>query len=61
MTRYEAEHAIYNVISSAILNAELEDTLVEVANCICENDFAPCPVECLKYCKMDECPHTNKE
>ena len=34
MTRQEAIEAIYKVINSGILDMEIEEDLVEVANCI---------------------------
>lgn len=57
MTRYEAMHAIYDVINSGILSDECEEKLTEVVNCICEDGFETCPNECLRYCKKDECKH----
>lgn len=60
MTRFEAMNAIYSVINSGILDEELKDTLVEVVNCICGDDFEKCPAECLLRCKLDECLNTEK-
>ncbi len=60
MTRYEAVHAIYDVINSGILHQELEENLAEAAGCICENSFEQCPAECLRLCKLDECPHAQE-
>lgn len=57
MTRQEAMEAIYEVINSGILYEELEDKLTEVVEHICDNDFEICPKECLRYCKLDECPN----
>lgn len=61
MTRYEAKMVILTLIDSGILDTELEDDLIEVVNCICDNSFEPCPVECLRYCKQDECPYAEEE
>ena len=57
MNRYEAVHAIYEIINSGILREDVEDKLTEIADCICEEGFEPCPVENLRFCKLDECPH----
>lgn len=61
MTRYEAKMAIWEVINSGILAMELVGDLTEVASCICDDSFKPCPVECLRYCKREECPHAKQE
>lgn len=61
MTRYEAKMAILEVINSGILDMELEGDLAEVVDCICDNSFEPCPAECLRYCKRDECPYAADE
>jgi hypothetical protein len=63
MTRYEATEAIYKLISCGILDKELEDTLTEVCNSICYDDFEKCkqnpkgkhgfPNYC-KYCEFLE-------
>ena len=39
MTREEAIQKIYQIINSGILDIELEDDLVEVCNCIEDNNF----------------------
>lgn len=57
MTRYEAVSAICDVINSGIISDELTETLAEVVNCICDHDFEKCPKECLRLCKLDECPY----
>lgn len=61
MTRYEAKMAILEVINSGILDMALEGDLTEVVNCICGDGFGPCPAECLRYCKQDECPCAAEE
>lgn len=60
MTRYEAMHAIYEVINSGIIESKLEETLSQVVNHICDDDFEICPKECLKHCKLDECPNAEE-
>ncbi len=61
MTRYEAKQAVYEIINSGILDMSLEGDLVELVNCLCEDSFDPCPEECLRYCKLDECPHVKED
>ncbi len=39
MTRQDAMQTIYKVINSGILDLELENDLVEVCNCIEDNNF----------------------
>jgi hypothetical protein len=60
MTRYEAKNVIYDVINSGIISEDLEENLVEVANCICDNGFEICPEEYLRYCKRDECDNAEE-
>lgn len=60
MTRYEAMSVIYEVINSGIIDSELEEELTEVVNHICDDDFDVCPKECLRHCKLDECPNAEK-
>lgn len=55
MTRYEAKQVILEVINSGILATELVGDLAEAASCICGDGFKPCPAECLRYCKREEC------
>lgn len=45
MTRNEAVQAIYEVINSGIIDAELEETLTEVCSRICEDDWEKCEVD----------------
>lgn len=59
MTSYEATNAIYEIINSGIISEEVETALTEVADCICEKGFDKCPAECLRYCKLDECPNVD--
>ncbi len=62
MTRYEAVSALYDVINSRIISEELEDSLTEIAGCICGTSaFENCPDECLMLCKLDECPHCDAD
>ena len=61
MTRYEAKMAMLEVINSGILDRELEEDLNEVVSCICGDSFEACLVECLRYCKREECPHAKQE
>ena len=42
MTREEAVHLLYTLINSGVLDPELEDSLNEIANHICHNDFEAC-------------------
>lgn len=57
MTRREAVDAICEVIDSGILYKELEDKLIDVCDCICDDDFTecepeiPCDFEC-EDCKF---------
>jgi hypothetical protein len=60
MTRFEAMNVIYAVINSGIIEEELEEDLVEVVNCICDNKFEICPKEYLRYCKMDRCDNAEE-
>lgn len=60
MTRYEAKQAVCEVINSGILDMALEGDLTEVVNRLCEDEFEPCPADCLRYCKRDECPYAEK-
>lgn len=60
MTRYEAKQAVLEVINSGILDMALEGDLVELVNCLCEDEFEQCPEDCLRYCKRDECPHAEE-
>ena len=39
MTRAEAIYTIYELINSHILDEELEEELIEICNCIEENNF----------------------
>lgn len=55
MTRYEAINVIFQIINSGILHDEIEEELNGVVNCICENGFEQCPVECLQRCKLEKC------
>lgn len=58
MNRYRAVEILCKVINSGILSDELEEEFNELIDSICEKDFEPCPKECLRYCKLDECQHT---
>ena len=44
MTRREAVETLYQIINSGIIDYELEEQLVEVANCIEDDSF-----ECESY------------
>lgn len=60
MTRFEAVHAIYDVINSGIISSKLEENLQDVANGLCRDGFEQCPWQCLRRCKLDECPHAEE-
>ena len=57
MNRYEAVGVICKIINSGIISEDVEDELNELIDCICERGFEPCPNECLRLCKLDECPN----
>lgn len=61
MTRYEAKHKLYDIINSGIVSEEVEEALDEIADSICRNEFEKCPQECLRYCKLDECPNASDD
>lgn len=42
MTRREAVCLLYQVINSGILDADIESSLSDVAECICEDGFEEC-------------------
>jgi len=56
MTREEAKAIIYTVINSGIIDTELEESLEEVANTICDDSFAKCKGS--EYC--EGCPHLDE-
>lgn len=45
MTRKEAVEAVYKVINSGIVDANLEETLTEVCNNICADSFDKCKID----------------
>ncbi len=58
MTREEAVNVIYTLINSGVLDSELEESLGEIAEHICDNDFEKC--EGSPYC--EDCVFkTNKD
>lgn len=56
MDRFTAKDTIYKIINSGIISEELEEELVEVANCICFG-FEECS-EPSPYC--EGCVHISE-
>ena len=42
MTREEAVNVLYSLINSGVLDEEIEESLGDIANHICNNDFEEC-------------------
>jgi len=61
VTRYEAISIIYEILDSAYIAEWYQEGLREVAKHICENYFEECPEECLRLCKIDECPNVERQ
>lgn len=55
MTRKEAKETIYHVINSGIIDEELEESLIEICKCICNDMFDKCKRDIPNYC--EGCPH----
>lgn len=45
MTRARAIVTLYKIINSGLIDIDLEETLTEIANCICYDDFEECEGE----------------
>lgn len=42
MTREEAVNVLYTLVNSGVLDEEIEESLGDIANHICNNDFEEC-------------------
>lgn len=56
MKRNEAKHLLYELINSKILDEGVSESLIELANAVCENTFEMCECD-EEECYCEGCPY----